>query len=145
MKIVPITMFKSKNIKPIPYFDGYFITHKGKVYTYLTKGCKNKEKLNKNQLRLVKPRKTKNGYLRVYMRNSKNNKRMDRYIHRLVAEAFIPNPENKPEVNHKDCNPANNKVKNLEWATRKENLNHSMKNGRYKRDIFGRWVNFWEK
>lgn len=49
-------------------------------------------------------------------------------IHKLVALAFIPNDDNKPEVNHKDGNKENNHVDNLEWATRQENIDHSVKN-----------------
>ncbi len=49
-------------------------------------------------------------------------------IHRLVAENFIPNPENKAEVNHKDGNTFNNHIDNLEWVTRSENIRHSFKN-----------------
>lgn len=45
-------------------------------------------------------------------------------IHRLVAQAFIPNPENKPYINHKDLNPENNNLNNLEWCTQSENLIH---------------------
>lgn len=50
-------------------------------------------------------------------------------VHRLVAMAFIPNTENKPEVNHKDLNPLNNHFLNLEWATSKENTHHAQLNG----------------
>lgn len=54
----------------------------------------------------------------------KNNISRTRYVHRLVAEAFIPNPDNLPQVNHIDCNPLNNCVENLEWCTAKYNSNH---------------------
>lgn len=61
-----------------------------------------------------------NGYECIDLYN-RNHKKQKYYVHRLVAKAFIGNPENKPEVNHKDCNPQNNKVDNLEWVTSVEN------------------------
>lgn len=68
-----------------------------------------------------------NGYKQCTL--SKNGKVLNKRINRLVAEAFIPNPENKPEVNHKDGVKSNNHVSNLEWCTRQENLLHAYKNG----------------
>lgn len=56
----------------------------------------------------------------------KNGKKRNALVHRLVAEAFLPNPNNKPTINHKDGNKLNNRVDNLEWATNKEQTNHSI-------------------
>lgn len=61
---------------------------------------------------------------------SKNNIRIQYRVHRLVAEAFIPNPDNLPLINHKDENPLNNKVENLEWCDAKYNNNYGTGNKR---------------
>ena len=68
------------------------------------------------------------GYEYVHLCNGKGKTKLFR-VHRLVAEAFIPNPDNSPEVNHKDGNKQNNSVDNLEWCTNLENIQHSVKTG----------------
>ena len=65
------------------------------------------------------------GYLRVDL--FKNGKRFHKRVNRLVAEAFIPNPDNLPQVNHKDGNKENNSFTNLEWVTDEENKAHRRK------------------
>lgn len=65
----------------------------------------------------------------AYVSYSENGKQKHFSVHRLVGKAFIPNPENKPEINHIDSNPRNNKVSNLEWVTRRENVVHAYENG----------------
>ena len=67
------------------------------------------------------------GYLKVYL--CKDGKVIQRYIHRLVAEHFIPNLKNKKEVNHIDGCKTNNSLENLEWVTASENANHAWKTG----------------
>jgi hypothetical protein len=72
---------------------------------------------------VLTPCANKKGYLKI------NLNKKSFFIHRLVAKAFIPNPENKPFVNHIDGNKANNNVNNLEWVTNSENMIHAYKNG----------------
>lgn len=64
------------------------------------------------------------GYPHVCLENKKT-----KTVHRIVAETFIPNPENKPQVNHIDGNKQNNNVDNLEWVTNKENMDHAVRIG----------------
>lgn len=66
------------------------------------------------------------GYYCSNLFNKIKKKRLKFRIHRLVCQAFLPNPENKPIVNHKDENRSNNKLENLEWMTNQENINHSL-------------------
>lgn len=79
--------------------------------------------------KILKPQIKPNGYSDVDL-NMKDIRKCGMYIHRLVALAFIPNPYNKPNVNHKDLNKQNNTVDNLEWVTQKENVQHYFKNRR---------------
>lgn len=104
--------------KPIRGWEGlYEITNNGKVYS-LKRGI------------YLKPRLSMDGYQRVCLCD--NNKRREYRVARLVAEAFIENPLNKPEINHKDFNRKNDVVDNLEWSTNYENAHYSYDNKRYK-------------
>lgn len=73
----------------------------------------------------LKSARNKHGYMMITL--TKDKKQKNYYIHRLTAEAFIPNPENYPEINHKDCNKLNNDISNLEQCSRQHNLEHSYK------------------
>jgi len=76
---------------------------------------------------LLKPYIGKDGYW--YYLLTKNNKHTHLSVHRIIAIHFIPNPENKREVNHIDLNKVNNRIENLEWTTPKENIQHSIRMG----------------
>ena len=77
----------------------------------------------------IKLRPALNGYLRVWLYRKSDFTYKPFTAHRLVAEAFIPNPENKPFVNHKNGNKMDNNVKNLEWCTQSENQLHAFRTG----------------
>lgn len=80
--------------------------------------------------RVLKLWHNKLGYALVSIRRE-GHKGRSCLVHRLVAEAFITNPDGKPFINHKDSNPSNNEVSNLEWCTPMENYVHARLGGRY--------------
>lgn len=102
--------------KDLPDFEEfYLISSKGRIWS----------KRRKKFCSLVKK---KNGYYQFGLRTKGSKERIWKSIHRIVAETFIPNPNNLPQINHKDGNKANNSVENLEWCTAKENIYHAFKN-----------------
>ena len=83
---------------------------------------------NTGRAELMNPWEDKDGYLKIGLR--KNRKTDFILVHRLVAQTFLPNPDNLPQVNHKDENKANNRVENLEWCDGKYNHNYGTINQR---------------
>lgn len=104
-------------------FENYQITDDGKIWS---------KKSNK----YMKLSDNGNGYLNVQV--YENKKHYHLYIHILVANAFIPNPQNKPIVGHKDCNTHNNTVENLYWCTQEENNQHPITRERRSKSLMGR-------
>jgi hypothetical protein len=78
--------------------------------------------------RILKPCPNTRGYLIVFVAGKWEKQRCN-LIHQLVAKTFLPNPESKPQVNHKDGNKLNNSVTNLEWMTHQENIQHAWDTG----------------
>ena len=87
--------------------------------------CDGRVRSNKKKTPIVlKPGLSRTGYPRVVL-CARDGSKQNKTVHRVVAETYIPNPENKPQVNHKDGVKSNNTVDNLEWATPSENVQHA--------------------
>ena len=99
--------------KEVYGFNNYLCNENGEIYSLL----RNK---------ILKGRSLK-GYKRVAL--MKDGKTIDVLVHRLIAQTFLPNPENKPYINHIDGDKTNNSVSNLEWCTQKENVQHAIETG----------------
>lgn len=113
--------------KPVKGYEGYYeVSFDGKVrsverVTPFGRGYVMKPRT------VLTPSVDKDGYYKVGL--SKDGKKRRYFVHRLVAEAFLPNPENLPIVNHKDGNKQNNRADNLEWCTRSHNDKHAFSIG----------------
>lgn len=114
--------------KDVVGYEGYYkVSDKGRVRS-LARVCTNESdaKSNRNIVhRLIPSFVTDRGYSEVSLSKGGHTRRA--FLHRVVATAFIPNPENKCDVNHIDGNKQNNSVANLEWATRRENIRHAIR------------------
>jgi len=110
--------------KCVSGFDGrYTVDPEGNVYSMVLKG-----NIKETPVCKLRPANNK-GYLRVVLRHKGDNTSHGRYVHRLVAEAFIPNPLKLTDVNHIDGDKSNNTVSNLEWCSRKANVEHAWRTG----------------
>lgn len=115
--------------KEIQGYPGYLVTDTGEIISTERRWKKRTGKLYVVSRRhTIQQGKFWTGYKKVSITNE-NGKRDTLSVHRLVAKAFIPNPENKPQVNHIDGNKENNVVSNLEWVTHKDNIQHAVKHG----------------
>lgn len=101
--------------KDIPGYEGlYQVNWYGEIKSLKRQGVKEDH--------IIKPQKTKDGYMQVYLH--KNGKHLHTGVHRLVAMAFLPNPEGLPEVNHINEDKSDNRAVNLEWCTKEYNRNY---------------------
>lgn len=113
---------------------GRYINHSKTGYTRIVLG------------KILSPRENKNrfGYLEISLKVA-GKKTINKKVHRIVAEAFLNNPNNLPQVNHKDFNVKNNCIDNLEWCTPKENANYSKGRRPDMRGRYGRKVTAYDK
>lgn len=105
--------------KDIKNYPKYQVSNLGRV--------KSLNYMRTNREKVLSLKTTRCGYLTFLL--YKNGKRKNALVHRVVAEAFLPNLDNKPQVNHMNGDKTNNRVDNLEWATQSENEKHAFRTG----------------
>lgn len=120
-----IERYQKMERKWIQFREDYAVSNYGEVKS-LQRTIRTKNNRVKNiREKILKPQVIA-GYLAVYLRDHETGKQKWSYIHRLVAEAFLPNPENLPFVNHKNQVTTDNRVENLEWCTPAYNICYSL-------------------
>lgn len=122
---------------PIKSFDGYVISNTGIIKKLAFDTTYPDGTIHHFKERIVSQSVNSSNYKKVVLRNKDTFKNC--YVHRLMAEAFVPNPENKPVVNHKDGNKWNNNISNLEWVTHQENDIHAVSLGLKKVSGYNRY------
>lgn len=120
-------MIEIEEFRDIPGYEGmYEVSNLGRV---------------RRDGKILKPSKNKKGYLQVSL--CKNGTKKNARIHRLVAQSFISNPQNLPQINHKDEDKTNNAVENLEWCDSKYNNNYSLSKPVLQYDLLGNFIREW--
>lgn len=117
--------------KDIPGYEGlYQVSSLGRVRSF-GRYVKNRYKMIWRAGKTLKQGKDNKGYMTVVLCA---NKQQTKKVHRLVASAFLPNPENKPQINHINGNKQDNRTDNLEWCSQSENMLHAWATGLQKRE-----------
>lgn len=125
-------MNKDKQIwKSVTGYEGHYIISTNGIIKSINRVINTNNGFRIIQGKILKTRINSDGYVEV--RLTKKGKTTTTFIHILLAKAFIPNPFNKPEVNHINGNKKDNRVENLEWCTRLENMQHANRTGLIKR------------
>lgn len=113
--------------KELKGFEGLYVISNYGTIASNDKIVKNRSGFRKVKGKTLKPKIDKYGYFRIGLTKDGNQKYY--FVHRLVAETFIPNINNYPIINHKDGNKKNNYINNLEWCTQSENVKHAYNTG----------------
>lgn len=113
--------------KDVKGYEGlYQVSNLGRIKSFV--GWNGNQYIKREKIMNPYKQRAGKNYYRSVIKLKKNGIGQDKKVHRLVAEAFIPNPNNLPKINHIDGNPLNNKAENLEWCTQKYNIEHAINN-----------------